>query len=73
MLKSLVTSMLVMGMFNQGVPSITAEVDRTEDNDMAVTLVYVDRGYREDYCDKERCCHLWCQGCQRRACHRDKA
>ena len=49
MLKSLVTSMLVMGMFNQGVPSITAEVDRTEDNDMAVTLVYVDRGYREDY------------------------
>ena len=49
MLKSLVASMLVMGMFNQGVPSITAEVDRTEDNDMAVTLVYVDRGYREDY------------------------
>lgn len=41
--------MLVGNLMFSPVPKITAEVDRTEDNDMAVTLVYVDNGYREDY------------------------
>ena len=41
--------MLVGNLMFSPVPKITAEVDRTEDNDMAVTLVYVDNGFREDY------------------------
>ena len=50
MLKSVLVGILSAGLFfNPPVPEITAEVDRTEDGDFAVTLVYVDRGYREDY------------------------
>ena len=50
MLKSILVGILSAGLlFNPPVPKITAEVDRTEDGDFAVTLVYVDRGYREDY------------------------
>ena len=50
MLKSVLVGILSAGLFfNPPVPKITAEVDRTEDGDYAVTLVYVDRGYREDY------------------------
>ena len=50
MLKSILVGILSAGLFfNPPVPKITAEVDRTEDGDSAVTLVYVDRGYREDY------------------------
>lgn len=50
MLKSILVGILSAGLFfNPPVPKITAEVDRTEDGDYAVTLVYVDRGYREDY------------------------
>lgn len=49
MLKSILVGILSAGLFfNPPVPKITAEVDRTEDGDFAVTLVYVDRGYRED-------------------------
>ena len=50
MFKSVLVGILSAGLFfNPPVPKITAEVDRTEDGDFAVTLVYVDRGYREDY------------------------
>ena len=41
--------LLSLGMIASATPNVTAEVDRTEDGDFAVTLVYVDRGYREDY------------------------
>ena len=37
-----------LGMVLTPTPTVTSEVDRTEDNDLAVTMVYVDRGYRED-------------------------
>lgn len=50
MLKSILVSILSAGLFfNPPIPKITAEVDRTEDGDYAVTYVYVDRGNREDY------------------------
>ena len=50
MLKSILVGILSAGLFfNPPVPKVTAEVDRTEDENFAVTLVYVDRGYREDY------------------------
>lgn len=49
MFKSILSSMLVAGfLFAPQIPSITAEVDRTEDGDCAVTMMYVDRGNRED-------------------------
>lgn len=38
-----------LGLVVAPTPTVTSEVDRTEDGDFAVTLVYVDRGYREDY------------------------
>lgn len=37
-----------LGLVVAPTPTVTSEVDRTEDGDFAVTLVYVDRGYRED-------------------------
>lgn len=37
-----------LGLVASPMPKVTSEVDRTEDGDIAVTLVYVDRGYRED-------------------------
>ena len=49
MLKSILVSILSAGLFfNPPAPKITAEVDRTEGDNVeyAVTYVYVDRGYR---------------------------
>ena len=47
-MNTLFALLLSMGLVVSPAPKFFAEVDRTEDNDIAVTLVYVDRGYRED-------------------------
>lgn len=47
-MRELVSLLLSLGLWVSPLPTVTSEVDRTEDNNMAVTMVYVDRGYRED-------------------------
>lgn len=47
-MNTLFALLVSLGLVVTPTPKFFAEVDRTEDNDMAVTLVYVDRGYRED-------------------------
>lgn len=47
-MKELLALLLSLGMVTTPAPKFTAEVDRTEDNDLAVTMVYVDRGWKED-------------------------
>lgn len=40
-MRELVALLLSLGLWVTPLPKVTSEVDRTEDNDMAVTLVYV--------------------------------
>ena len=48
-MKTLLAWLVSLGLLVAPVKNITAEIDRTEDGDFAVALVYVDRGYREDF------------------------